>query len=253
MTGPQNVLLLSAGRRVELAQAIRADLAARLRHGKLIAADMRPQLSAACQVADVAVAVPRATDPTPSCWRGASCGDRCPPPRRWSVLAGAARTEAVQVVANMAIGVLQGGGCGERRGENRWRPSGSAGGGVSAAVVDGAGARARRVHDAPVRAGRAGGAAGLGPRGGGGDRHRPGGVGPVGRGPGRVRRAGGPGLHRRGRGDLRARDLPAGPLQRRGRPVDGVRGDHRDAADRRRRGRAPPARTVPDPDPPVSV
>jgi hypothetical protein len=74
MTGPQNVLLLSAGRRVELAQAIRADLAARLRHGKLIAADMRPQLSAACQVADVAVAVPRATDPTPSCWRGASYG-----------------------------------------------------------------------------------------------------------------------------------------------------------------------------------
>ena len=79
------------------------------------------------------------------------------------VLAGAARTEAVQVVANMAIGVLQGGGGGERRGENRWRPPGSAGGGVSAAVVDGAGARAHRVHDAPVRAGRGGGAAGLGP------------------------------------------------------------------------------------------
>src|ERR1700741_3110955 len=56
----------------------------------------------------------------------------------------------------MAIGVLEGGGGGERRGENRWRPSGSAGGGVFAAVVDGAGARARRVHDAPVRAGRGG-------------------------------------------------------------------------------------------------
>ncbi len=135
----------------------------------------------------------------------------------------------------MAIGVLQGGGGGERRGENRWRPSGSAGGGVSAAVVDGAGARARRVHDAPVRAGRGGGAAGLGPRGGGGDRHRPGGVGPVGGGPGWVRRAGVAGLHRGGRRDLRDRDLAAGPLQCRGGAVDGVRGDHRDAADRCRR------------------
>jgi len=63
MTGLQNVMLLSAGRRVELAQAIKADLAARLPNGKLIAADMRPQLSAACQVADAAVALPRATDP----------------------------------------------------------------------------------------------------------------------------------------------------------------------------------------------
>src|SRR5246127_976713 len=118
-----------------------------------------------------------------------------PPP---TVLAGAARAEAVQVVANMAIGVLEGGGGGERRGENRWRPSGSAGGGVSATVVDGAGARARRVHDAPVRAGRGGGAAGVGPRGRGGDRYRSGGVGPVGGAAGRVRRAGVACLHRRG-------------------------------------------------------
>ncbi len=44
-----------------------------------------------------------------------------------------------------------------------------------------------------------------------------------------------PGVLRRGGGDLRDRDLPAGPLQRRGGPVDGVRRDHRDAADRRRR------------------
>ena len=39
-------------------------------------------------------------------------------------------------------------------------------------------------------------AAGLGPHRRGGDRHRPGRLGPVGRGPGRVRRAGGPGLLR---------------------------------------------------------
>ena len=36
-----------------------------------------------------------------------------------------------------------------------------------------------------------------------------------------------PGLFRRGRGDLRDRDLPAGPLQCRGGQADGVRGDHR--------------------------
>jgi carbamoyl-phosphate synthase large subunit len=59
-----NVLLLSAGRRVELAQAIKSDLVARFPDGKLVAADMRPRLSAACQVADIAVTVPRATDPT---------------------------------------------------------------------------------------------------------------------------------------------------------------------------------------------
>jgi hypothetical protein len=73
-----------------------------------------------------------------------------------TVLAGAARAEAVQVLANMAVGVLEGGGGGERGSENRWRPSGSTGGGVSAAVVDGAGARAHRVDNAPVRAGRGG-------------------------------------------------------------------------------------------------
>src|SRR6185312_16282348 len=57
----------------------------------------------------------------------------------------------------------------------------------------------------------------------------------VGRGAGGVHRAGAPGLLRRGGRDLWDRDLPAGPLQRRGRQADGVRRDHRDAADRRRR------------------
>ena len=49
-----------------------------------------------------------------------------------------------------------------------------------------------------------------------------------------IHRVGAAGVLRRGRGDLRDRDLAAGPLQRRGGAVDGVRGDHRDAADRRR-------------------
>ena len=61
------------------------------------------------------------------------------------------------------------------------------------------------------------------------------GVGPVGRGPGGVHRAGASGLLRGGGRDLRDRDLPAGPLQRRGGQADGVRRDHRDAADRRGR------------------
>ena len=51
----------------------------------------------------------------------------------------------------------------------------------------------------------------------------------------RIHRAGGQGLQRRGRCDLRDRDLPAGPQQRRCRPADGVRPDHRHPADRRRR------------------
>jgi hypothetical protein len=144
------------------------------------------------------------------------------------------RGEAVTVLANMTMASLGGGGD-ERRGEDHRCPPRPAGGDLPAAVVDGAGARAHRVHDAPVRAGRGGGAAGLGPPRRAGDRHRPGSLGPVGRGPGGIHRVGGPGVHRGGRGDLRDRDLAAGPLQRRGGTVDGVRGDHRDAADRRRR------------------
>ena len=150
-----------------------------------------------------------------------------------AVLVGCARAEAVMVLANMTISALDGGG-GERRGEDRQQAPRPAGGDLSAAVVDGAGARARRVHHASVRPGRGGGHAGLGPNRRGGDRHRPGCLGPLGRGPGRVRRAGGPGVCRRGGGDLRDRDLPAGPLECRGGAVDGVRRDHPDAAHRRR-------------------
>ena len=82
--------------------------------------------------------------------------------RAESVLAGLARTEAVTVLANMTMAVLRGGGD-ERRGEDHQRPPRPAGGDLSAAVVDGAGARAHRVHDAPVRAGRGGGRGWAGP------------------------------------------------------------------------------------------
>lgn len=56
-----NVLLLSAGRRVELLQAFKRELAMRFPRSALYAADLRPELSAACQVADKAFAVPRVT------------------------------------------------------------------------------------------------------------------------------------------------------------------------------------------------
>ena len=65
-----------------------------------------------------------------------------------------------------------------------------------------------------------------------GDRHRPGDLRQVGSGPGGVHRAGHQGLLRRCRGDLRDRDHPAGPVQRRRGPAGGVRPDHRHAADR---------------------
>jgi hypothetical protein len=143
------------------------------------------------------------------------------------------RDEAVMVLANMTMASLGGGG--EQRREDHQLAPRPARGDLSAPVVDGAGARAHRVHDAPVRAGRGGGPAGLGPPRRAGDRHRPGSLWSMGGGAGGVHRAGASGLLRRGGRDLWARDLPAGPLQRRGRQADGVRRDHRDPAGRRRR------------------
>lgn len=58
-----NVLLLSAGRRVELAQAFAAEIQSRDLKSKLLATDLRPELSAACQVVDIAIKAPRVTDP----------------------------------------------------------------------------------------------------------------------------------------------------------------------------------------------
>lgn len=161
-----------------------------------------------------------------------------------AVLSGPARAEAVAVLANMTAAALGGGD--ERRGEDHQGSPRAAGGGLPAPVVDGAGPPAHRVHDAPVRAGRGSGPARLGTGGCEGDRHRPGHLRPVGGGPGRLCRAGEAGLPGRGRRDLRDRDLPAGPLERRRGPADGVRPDHQHPADRRRRCLRPCRRQRPD-------
>lgn len=57
----KNVLVLSAGRRVELVEAFRAELGALIPGAKVFATDLAPQLAPACQVADAAFAVPRVT------------------------------------------------------------------------------------------------------------------------------------------------------------------------------------------------
>ena len=63
MSAPIRLLLTSAGRRVELLHCFRAaaaDLGLTL---DILACDLQPELSAACQLADRAFAVPRADDP----------------------------------------------------------------------------------------------------------------------------------------------------------------------------------------------
>lgn len=63
MTSPSsNILLLSAGRRVELAQAFKAEIQSRGMVSKLYATDLSPELSAACHVADQAFRAPRVTE-----------------------------------------------------------------------------------------------------------------------------------------------------------------------------------------------
>lgn len=56
-----NILITSAGRRVELVQAFKNELATLLPLSSLHAIDMKPNLSAACQVADYSNACPRVT------------------------------------------------------------------------------------------------------------------------------------------------------------------------------------------------
>lgn len=58
-----NVLLLSAGRRVELVEAFKIEMAKRNLEGHVCATDLQPHLSAACQIADRAFKAPRVTDP----------------------------------------------------------------------------------------------------------------------------------------------------------------------------------------------
>jgi carbamoyl-phosphate synthase large subunit len=57
-----NAVLLSAGRRVELAQMIKAELAARIPGALLFAVEARPEFSAVCQIADRAFKAPRVTE-----------------------------------------------------------------------------------------------------------------------------------------------------------------------------------------------
>src|SRR5436190_811223 len=133
----------------------------------------------------------------------------------------------------MTICVL--GGTRERRAQDQQQPPGADGGGLSSPVLDGPGPRAHRVDQEPVRPGGQGGRAGLAAHLDRGDRHRPGDLRQVGGGPGGIHRAGHPGLQRRCRRDLRDRDHPAGPVQRRRGPAGGIRPDHRDTADRPRR------------------
>lgn len=57
-----NILVLSAGRRVELIQAFQHSLKTLIPAGRVFTTDMNPRRAAACQVADEAFQVPRATD-----------------------------------------------------------------------------------------------------------------------------------------------------------------------------------------------
>lgn len=59
-----NILILSVGRRVELMQAFMAEIGKRELPSKLIATELRPELSAACQVVDKWVRAPRVSTPT---------------------------------------------------------------------------------------------------------------------------------------------------------------------------------------------
>ena len=58
-----NVLLLSAGRRVELIKAFKQELHLRGLQSLVLATDLSPEMSPACQSADQAFAVPRVTAP----------------------------------------------------------------------------------------------------------------------------------------------------------------------------------------------
>jgi carbamoyl-phosphate synthase large subunit len=59
----QNILVLSAGRRVELVQSFMEQRDYHLPSCRVIAVDLRPELSSACQIADQCFVFPRATDP----------------------------------------------------------------------------------------------------------------------------------------------------------------------------------------------
>lgn len=58
----KNFLILSVGRRVELVQAFLTEIRNRGLSSKVLAAELRPDLSAACQIVDKWIRVPRVTD-----------------------------------------------------------------------------------------------------------------------------------------------------------------------------------------------
>lgn len=62
MTDKKNVLILSAGRRVELLLAFKKEINERGLSSWVFAADLNPNMSAACHVADQAFAISRVTD-----------------------------------------------------------------------------------------------------------------------------------------------------------------------------------------------
>ena len=162
-----------------------------------------------------------------------------------AVLTGFARAEAVAALANMTICVL--GGDGERRVQDHGQSPGTDSTDIPSPVLDGAGPRAHRVDQEPVRPGGHRGRAGLAAQRHRGDRCRPGDLRQVGGGPGGVHRAGHQDVPGRCRGDLRDRDHPAGPVQRRRGPAGRVRPDHRHAADRPGRRLRPRRRERPRP------
>ena len=58
-----NILILSAGRRVELVQDFQAEAAKFSDGTKILCTDLNPKMSSACQAADGAFAVPRISAP----------------------------------------------------------------------------------------------------------------------------------------------------------------------------------------------
>ena len=62
MNSKKNVLLLSAGRRVELLLAIKSEIKERGLNSRVLTTDLNPKISAACHVADQAFAISRVTE-----------------------------------------------------------------------------------------------------------------------------------------------------------------------------------------------
>lgn len=62
MINNKNVLLLSAGRRVELLLAIKSEIKERGLNSRVLTTDLNPKMSAACHVADQAFAISRVTE-----------------------------------------------------------------------------------------------------------------------------------------------------------------------------------------------